>query len=97
MKLCNFASLDPKITGTGRKGLSGASRLDRATYAQFGRDWSGLVAQAEGLWADRVKQLEDAPSALAAKQNPADRQSETYQGPSTRPALVRTFFAAPCS
>ena len=30
MKLCNFASLDPKITDSGRKGLDGASKLDRA-------------------------------------------------------------------
>ena len=29
MKLNNFASLDPAITGTGRKGLVGASNLDR--------------------------------------------------------------------
>jgi hypothetical protein len=29
MKLSNFASLDPAITGTGRKGLEGASNLDR--------------------------------------------------------------------
>lgn len=49
MKLCNFASLDPKITESGRKGLDGASKLDRATYAEFGQDWSGLVARAEEL------------------------------------------------
>ena len=29
MKLSNFASLDPKITESGRKGLDGASKLDR--------------------------------------------------------------------
>lgn len=33
MKLCNFASLDPKILSTGRKGLAGASKLDREMYA----------------------------------------------------------------
>jgi hypothetical protein len=32
MKLCNFASLDPKITSTGRKGLEGASKLDRKIW-----------------------------------------------------------------
>ena len=37
MKLCNFASLDPKITESGRRGLAGASQLDRATYAEFGQ------------------------------------------------------------
>lgn len=29
MKLCNIASLDRDITSTGRKGLDGASALDR--------------------------------------------------------------------
>jgi hypothetical protein len=33
MKLCNFASLDPKITRSGRKGLQNASALDRQVWA----------------------------------------------------------------
>jgi predicted restriction endonuclease len=51
MKLGNFASLDPKITGTGRKGLSGASALDRAVFQHFQHDWTRLVAEGENLWA----------------------------------------------
>jgi hypothetical protein len=47
MKLCNFASLDPKITESGRKGLAGASKQDRELYAEFGHNWSALVARAE--------------------------------------------------
>jgi putative restriction endonuclease len=54
MKLCNFASLDPQITGSGRKGLDGASKLDRALYARFTHSWSQLVTEGEDLWADRV-------------------------------------------
>ena len=34
MKLGNFASLDPKITSTGRKGLDGASVLDRRIWTE---------------------------------------------------------------
>jgi putative restriction endonuclease len=34
MKLCNFASLDPDITGTGRIGLTGASALDRRIWRE---------------------------------------------------------------
>jgi hypothetical protein len=34
MKLANFASLDPKITRTGRKGLTGATALDRRVWAK---------------------------------------------------------------
>lgn len=35
MKLSNFASLDPVITGSGRKGLAGASRADRVLWQNF--------------------------------------------------------------
>ena len=54
MKLCNFASLDPNITESGRKGLDGASKLDRALYAQFGKDWSELVLRAEVMWERQI-------------------------------------------
>ena len=63
MKLCNFASLDPKITDSGRKGLDGASKLDRATYSEFGHDWTGLVSRAEDMWTAQVGQLELPPAA----------------------------------
>lgn len=43
MKLSNFASLDPVITASGRKGLSGASALDRRVWEQFDGDWTKLV------------------------------------------------------
>jgi hypothetical protein len=49
MKLVNFASLDPAITGTGRKGLEGASNLDREIWAEFHADWEGLAMECERL------------------------------------------------
>jgi hypothetical protein len=49
MKLANFASLDPKITETGRKGLVGATALDRQVWEQFNSDWTRLIAEAETL------------------------------------------------
>ena len=49
MKLCNFASLDPKITETGRKGLQGASAQDRAMWLLFSQDWTSQVIDAERL------------------------------------------------
>ena len=52
MKLGNFASLVPKITESGRKGLAGATKLDRAVFAQFQSDWTGLVAEAEKLMSE---------------------------------------------
>ena len=43
MKLSNLASLDPQITGTGRKGLPGASELDRQMWQTFTSDTSTLM------------------------------------------------------
>jgi predicted restriction endonuclease len=45
MKLVNFASLDPAITSTGRKGLDGASKLDREVWAEFNADWEKLALE----------------------------------------------------
>lgn len=55
MKLCNFASLDPKITDSGRKGLDGASKLDKMIFAQFQNDWTGLVVASEAKWNERIE------------------------------------------
>ena len=49
MKLVNFASLDPIITGSGRKGLSAASELDREVWAEFHTDWERLTTESEQL------------------------------------------------
>lgn len=49
MKLVNFASLDPSITDTGRKGLSGASILDRETWDDFHANWEDLALECEQL------------------------------------------------
>lgn len=40
MKLCNFASLDPIITSSGRKGLVSASKADKAIWAEMNSNWS---------------------------------------------------------
>ncbi|MEI7431651.1 MAG: HNH endonuclease [Betaproteobacteria bacterium] len=49
MKLVNFASLDPAITGTGRRGLGNASALDRKIWEEFQSDWEGLALECEDL------------------------------------------------
>lgn len=40
MKLSNFASLDPGITSSGRRGLKGASKADRAIWEEMHAGWS---------------------------------------------------------
>ena len=76
MKLSNFASLDPAITGTGRKGLEGASNLDREIWDEFHADWEALAVESELL---RRKLDADAQSMDEAEEQlmPEDFTGET--------------------
>lgn len=47
MKLTNIASLDPAITGTGRKGLEGASAADRAMWEEMQADWECFAVETQ--------------------------------------------------
>jgi len=47
MKLCNFASLDPVLTASGRKGLEGASSLDRELWQNFLKDPAVVIPESE--------------------------------------------------
>lgn len=89
MKLCNFASLDPKIVESGRKGLDGASALDRVTYGQFGQDWTGLVAKASQLWDQRVAyQSRPAGEVHRLHDKSGEYKFQPYQGESEKHGMV---------
>lgn len=45
MKLTNIASRDPKITSTGRTGLSGASAADKAMWVEMQADWGRFAIE----------------------------------------------------
>jgi putative restriction endonuclease len=80
MKLSNFASLDPKITSTGRKGLQGASAQDRTVFAQFYGNWDNLVAAAQYSLAEMSEEPEPATFAFAETRSefrPYEGRSET--------------------
>lgn len=80
MKLCNFASLDPVITDSGRRGLDGASKLDKLMYAQFTHSWSRLVDAGEDLWADRVLKSESVSILPIVQLERRPYNYEPYQG-----------------
>lgn len=91
MKLCNFASLDPKIIASGRKGLAGASQLDRTTYAEFADDWSGLVKQAQSLWSSLVDEDTDQDDESNLLNEPQNAYKfAKYEGPSFAQSMVTT-------
>jgi 5-methylcytosine-specific restriction protein A len=59
MKLMNFRSLDPAFTAGGGKGLSSASKLDRAVWQEFANDRQMLAVAAEGIRHGIVVELDD--------------------------------------
>jgi putative restriction endonuclease len=87
MKLCNFASLDPKITSSGRKGLQGASAQDRKVWAQFNDDWTGQVEDVERVW--NVSNEEEGDEPLRLRDNATPFAFEPYDGPSVTEATIR--------
>lgn len=79
MKLCNIASLDPAITHTGRKGLSGASAADRAMWQTMQSDWTGFFAAAEAA----IEEL-DVGRAVAEPVEVCDQSVGDYYGGARR-------------
>lgn len=84
-KLGNFGAFDPELAARNVSGLTHGSRLDRAIWDEFHRDWNGLVVRAH----DIKKELK--PDVLT------EQQLVLPQGPSQRIGTVkqrlhRSFF-----
>jgi putative restriction endonuclease len=58
MKLVNFASLDPVQQARGIRGLQGATKQDRALWAEFQSNFSALGAESEQMLHDLFTQDE---------------------------------------
>ena len=84
MKLVNFASLDPAITSTGRKGLDGASNLDREIWADFHADWEGLALECE--------QLREQFGLIPAVDHPEEAKTDDFQIPDDFTGETRRVF-----
>lgn len=85
MKLCNFASLDPVVTSSGRKGLPGASDLDRDLWIEFLQTPATVIPISEELFhklfsaneADEVEVIKDKGVKVARKTIPKLPVGET--------------------
>lgn len=53
LKLCNLASLDPAVLASGRKGMDGASKVDKAVWAELLGNWDATVVEAALIY-DRL-------------------------------------------
>jgi len=85
MKLSNMASLDPEFLKTGRKGLPGASNLDRAMWAEYHENLNELAPESEALLAKLV--TGDAESPIEVQ--PDGKVLRTPQGPTEGTASVK--------
>lgn len=59
MKLSNLASLDPAITATGRKGLLGASALDKSIWDEFQKNPDVIGYESQRLMDELASQSEE--------------------------------------
>jgi hypothetical protein len=92
MKLCNFASFDPALQARGVKGLTGASRADKAVWDAFHADWEALAAESEAL-ADRLAVVAPPPSGpreIKPPVRPFDGPTEAER--TVRVRLGQSFF-----
>jgi len=93
MKLVNFASFDPAITGSGRKGLSNASALDREVWDEFNADWEGLAIECQHL---RDAFSERADTASPSRIDPEFSDVGDYTGETkrvlTEQRIKQSFF-----
>lgn len=97
MKCSNLANLDPLIKQSGRTGLSGASKLDRAVWDEFNADWETLAIECarllRKLQEEHGQALIDTPGQNIDEEMTSD---DDYTG-STRQVLTeqrirQTFF-----
>lgn len=84
MKLSNLASLDPQITANGRKGLPGASTMDRSVWAELQTRWDMTALQAAAAF-ERITAQADMVANDAADSN---HQPDFAEG-QTRATMVQ--------
>lgn len=71
-KLGNFGAFDPQLAARNISGLAHGSKLDRAVWDEFHKDWNGLVFRAHEL--RRVQEPHRGePEALPVPSGPSER------------------------
>lgn len=107
MKACNFASLDPAITSTGRRGLTGASEADRQLWAEFMADSEAVAAEAERISDETAREPDvtavdattepESPLLLPAGATETERLIRTRRVQSFFRAAVLTSYDCRCA
>lgn len=93
MKLSNLASLDPEITTTGRKGLEGASALDKAVWAEFAQEPAAIAVESQQLMDQLVGGIAPELSTQAEEPDiPTTTDAETSSAVTVKIRRGQAFF-----
>lgn len=84
-KLGNFGAFDPELAARNVSGLTHGSKLDRAIWDEFHRDWNGLVIHAHDI-KQELQLGERAEQPLVQPQGPSERIATVKQ------RLHQSFF-----
>jgi hypothetical protein len=71
-KLGNFGAFDPELAARNVSGLTHGSKLDRAIWHEFHRDWNGLVVRAHDI-KRRLEPSETAEQPLVLPKGPSEK------------------------
>lgn len=88
MKLCNLASLDPAITNSGRKGLQGASSLDKTIWEEFQNKPDKLGYESQ-VAIDALAEQDAALAPLSSASEGEELIPNYYSGSTTATVAVR--------
>lgn len=94
MKLSNLASLDPEITMSGRRGLEGASILDKAVWAEFTQQPDEIAIESQQL-VDQLAAKGGAPELSTAAEEsdiPITTDIETSASATVKIRRGQAFF-----
>jgi predicted restriction endonuclease len=78
MKLTNIASLDPAITSTGRSGLPGSSKADRAMWDEMQQDWERFALESQATIDSLTGTPQQTAEQLVAEYGPETRDTINY-------------------
>lgn len=94
MKLVNLASLDPRITQSGRSGLGNASALDREVWQAFNADWEANIERAARDLGE-IPSVEHEPSSvreIAAAYHASPSDQATTKASTVELRVGQSFF-----
>lgn len=71
-KLGNFGAFDPQLAARNISGLTHGSKLDKAVWDEFHKDWAGLVVRAHDIRSE-LKPGDSVEQMLVQPQGPSER------------------------